>query len=62
MTAVLEQSSAFSPSSVTLPEPDGGRLLVWSGGDGAGTGIWAQRYDRNGDEVGASYRLNQDVT
>ncbi|MCG7626153.1 hypothetical protein, partial [Epibacterium sp. Ofav1-8] len=54
--------AAFSPSSVALPEPDGGRLLVWSGGDGAGTGIWAQRYDRNGDEVGASYRLNQDVT
>ncbi|MCS6622547.1 Ig-like domain-containing protein [Roseibacterium beibuensis] len=40
---------------------DGGYLITWvsAGQDGSGTGVYAQRYDRLGQKVGAEHRVNE---
>jgi len=40
---------------------DGGFVAVWQGQDGAGTGIFAQRYDANGRTIGAEIRVNDTI-
>lgn len=36
----------------------GGFLVVWSSPDGAGTGVFAQRYDSSGTAAGTEFRVN----
>ncbi|WP_188353749.1 beta strand repeat-containing protein, partial [Malaciobacter pacificus] len=37
---------------------DGGFVIVWTDGDSSGTGIYAQRYDSDGDKVGETILVN----
>ncbi|GFE50522.1 hypothetical protein So717_22750 [Roseobacter cerasinus] len=41
----------------TVALADGGHLTVWASPNGTGTGIWGQRYDAAGVEVGAIYPI-----
>ncbi|OED47542.1 hypothetical protein AB838_12860 [Rhodobacteraceae bacterium (ex Bugula neritina AB1)] len=51
---------AYDPSTAALQ--DGGRMLVWASSDGDGTGIWGQRYDAAGTEVGPIFQINTTTT
>jgi uncharacterized repeat protein (TIGR01451 family) len=47
-------------ASVTAPLADGGFVVVWQsdGQDGAGFGVYGQRYAKNGAKAGAEIRVN----
>src|SRR5262245_5653152 len=44
--------------------PAGNFVVVWTGygQDGSGSGIFAQRYDSDGDALGAEFRVNTYTT
>jgi len=52
----------FSPSTSALA--DGGFLVTWQSDnqDGSGWGIYGQRYDFNGQELGDNFLVNSDYT
>jgi hypothetical protein len=56
-TTALEQGS---PRVLALK--DGGYLIVWTGPDGSGNGIFAQRFDASGARVGGETLVNTSGT
>ncbi|MFN9503447.1 MAG: hypothetical protein ACK57J_02635, partial [Rubrivivax sp.] len=55
---VLNTATAGDQSSpVTAALPDGGFVAVWVAPDGAGNGIFAQRFDARGLRVGAQFSV-----
>ncbi|MBW3245841.1 hypothetical protein KUV57_24745 [Epibacterium sp. DP7N7-1] len=55
----VQESLSSSPSVAGLP--DGSWLLVWSSSDGAGNGVWGQRYAADGSTLGPIYQINPDA-
>jgi len=43
-------------------DPNGNALVIWSGSDGDGTGVFGQRIDRGGRPVGTEFAINDFTT
>jgi hypothetical protein len=58
-SAGAQQTDFLSPHSVAM-DPLGNYVVVWTsaGQDGSGSGVYAQRYDMNGNPQGREFRVN----
>lgn len=50
----------WTPTLTSLT--DGGFLALWKSADGSGSGVFARRYDADGNAAGAAFRVNAAIT
>ncbi|MEY4979154.1 MAG: hypothetical protein RLZZ352_1424 [Pseudomonadota bacterium] len=60
---LVNTSTAYDQSSPAITAlPSGGYVITWESHDGSATGIYAQRFDADGNIQGAETRINTNTT
>lgn len=59
-TAGTQTTAPQSPQAVAV-DGDGDWVVVYTGTDGSGTGVFARRFDKNGTAVGGEILINQET-